>query len=1043
MRLGIFIPAVLTAVSLHGPPSRVVAIETPKAALQPLQTIWDVCVQFPNLSSTELTSAFRGNYSAGAAALVNLDTACVFLRNLSLAELAVAIEGRKNQTVLMTTPPPSWSAPALWVLPVMILAASVCVCMCEICFLKSSLATHRISAAVSEVHQDFKSSDVLGLMTSSKNFLQSTALDLHHEAKSLHRSAYSFAQDVLRRTTMTFPSEGTTSTNKLHRALSVNLHGVYGESESSYAHEGNKEIAPQVGADFWDAVEADYNARKDAPPLPAAPPPDVDVVGFWQHDFPADANDEAAKVRLFRQGPCLEVVEVKFKSMEGEMSQHKATAGVDFKLIDIVVRFEPGEKSRWVEVPLARKVHHNTRQFEVQLESVLSGNAVLGGSTVFKFKADDREGTTDVAKFARVLILRDPTLRYPGNMPTTRKSPFWLTLYYIKEVMQLRGLKYWKATLGLCYWPFHTVIVVEATRKWMIDWACDPGYINKQYQYLLILVLAAIYMLSALIVRWGDQVQTKNRGRTGVRMVHRQRLLTKLMSLDYEEQCLAEASTWFYNALQNVEVLVMDAFWQSFQLTQNLLALFLSVVFLFLLEATPQPFGKGSSGLNQASNFTPSIALLCIVPLSIYVMSRRFKSTEQYFESRMDAEEAWVETFSWASHLGRSMFSFGTRELATLEAKFNYESIRFLKRHWIARDYLNDSTWVTRWLAEIAYVSVFVYGAMKLLTYRVDKQQVYTTGDYTLALSVFLKFGTSLVKVNESLISLQKSAASIQRVVDMLNLPEHVTMRMELAARRKGFKFDEEAQASCTDHIAIYGVEFKAANFAPMQFPVDKATIVPLGRVVRVVGGGQGRAWSFMALLAGVLRPRSGMIVRPPSIWAGMSTREAAPPGWAVHEVLEMLGTPTNIAKSLAVVLGINPMMRCDQLAPGEMQAVSIARLLLRDPDIVLCDKSMTLMTDWARGRMTKLLRAWQAGGGIERILSWLLADESVISCLEAEEWVKSESDGNRHSRIFPGSQVRPRTLVITDRDLMDQWDTDVVLNLHMMLVDEDYCLEV
>ena len=51
-------------------------------------------------------------------------------------------------------------------------------------------------------------------------------------------------------------------------------------------------------------------------------------------------------------------------------------------------------------------------------------------------------------------------------------------------------------------------------------------------------------LLSVALLRWGDTLQTRNRGRTGgVRQMHRLQLLEKLMMLDHEQQWQVAEST--------------------------------------------------------------------------------------------------------------------------------------------------------------------------------------------------------------------------------------------------------------------------------------------------------------------------------------------------------------------------------------------------------------------------------------------------------------------------------------------------------------------
>merc|ERR1712048_1052149 len=72
---------------------------------------------------------------------------------------------------------------------------------------------------------------------------------------------------------------------------------------------------------------------------------------------------------------------------------------------------------------------------------------------------------------------------------------------------------------------------------------------------------------------------------------------------------------------------------------------------------------------------------------------------------------------------------------------------------------------------------------------------------------------------------------------------------------------------------------------------------------------------------------------------------------------------PAELARRLAIVLDLIPSDSINVLTRGQIQAVSLARALMRDPMVLVLVRPFALMDQLLRRRLQSMLRVWQQGG--------------------------------------------------------------------------------
>jgi len=758
---------------------------------------------------------------------------------------------------------------------------------------------------------------------------------------------------------------------------------------------------------FRAMVQTCVDRVKTAPDTPEVESPE-DRVRFERLDVAALEEKGSVDIALTRRGQLKGAVVVRVCTVQVPApATFRAERGKDFVHTDIEVRFEEGQQRQTFQVKLLRTdaCWLPTRWFYVQLTGVVSGQA-----RVFGPHSKTAKGTDAPHPTARVFILQDDA--FPANIPEKRRegehADLWFFLYFMKDRIKARGRKFWKAMAGFCYEPVHFVAVTPLVQSYLIDFAADP----RTGGYGSVIALVSVQFISTLLLRIGDFVQTTNRGRTGgVRQVAREQLLSKMLMMEHMEQHKYTGDHWFYSALVNVESMTSAGYWQVFIMVQSLLGLVLS--FLVLLWKAWHNAWKGNSAFN-GENLIPALWLLLLTPVCFGVILLRRRRAAELIEKRMDAEEEWVETFAWlASHVQQA-YTFGLQEMSRLDMMFSGQSKFFIKQHWAARDFTNDSTWVTNWLGNIAYCGVLLWIALRLYDYRDGKSEKgVTAGDALLLIQVFDKVTRYYSKLSSSFVNIQQGAVSVRKVSKLLELPEQKSFLDEL--RRPPPSVEPDA-----DHIVIQGVVFDITEdyknglgpvFAVRQISASPIRL-PLGKIIFVVGGSESRRFTVLKLIQGAIRPTRGSITMPHGESSLLLPDEhVSLPNISVKENFMLNGASEQVAVNLSMALDIDPDTTFIRLTPGHAAAQSLARHLIRDPTILAVVRPISTVTHDLRPHVLNLITLWQLGGGVwslTKLLSMRNNDEGGLITDELVADLVQRHDGgqSRRTLIISGEEV-------------------------------------
>eukprot|EP00929_Paragymnodinium_shiwhaense_P078750 TRINITY_DN40845_c0_g1_i1.p1 TRINITY_DN40845_c0_g1~~TRINITY_DN40845_c0_g1_i1.p1 ORF type:complete len:1001 (-),score=89.56 TRINITY_DN40845_c0_g1_i1:130-3132(-) len=755
----------------------------------------------------------------------------------------------------------------------------------------------------------------------------------------------------------------------------------------------HKAIHSELEELFWSKVRAAVSSGSLDPRRAS----NEDYVGFSQREFACREADSSATVVLQRSGTCQSELTLRVSAVEDDTG-FKAQSGKDFMPIEGgLVHFQPGQRDAEFEVEIRRpqQAWSPTCWFMVQVDEIVSGTAAFSGPMVTNWK--EPAGSRSKPS-ARVMILQRDAFPFSYvDGGTESMGPFSLAYAYMRDCKRHRGGKWWKTMFGMLYVPFHYVVVLSLTTKIVIDWAVDYENAGRR-TYMRIFGVSIILLISSCLLRWADVLQTQNRGRTGgIRQHHRWQILSKLLMLDHKSLCDVSGSRSFYAAIQNVDVMTMDGYWQTFVITQSVAGLIMSAI---VLVTTNWQHGKT----------VPILFLILPLPFTYAWIVKRRPEVSEALEKRMDGEYEWVETLSVVAHNARNFYSLGHREIAQLEKRYSAENAEFVTWHQRARDAVNDSTWITRWLGIVMYCVIGVYGALLLVDCKRAGNDDFQVGNYVLLLRISKGFEMYTTKINTSLVKLQRAVVSIRRVKAILDKREDVS----------DIEPQTSLNASHRQLIEMRDVRYLPPNKVhgadPMElFFMKRGTsiTVPLQRIVRIRAPTEGARTTFMALVSRVLEPTSGTIDIPMDACTIMLP--AVPFRQNQLTVVESLcdtGAPTDISEAFARVLELNPLVKVQRLAPGEVQALALAQAMLRDPAKLVLVRPLAFVARSQRRNLQFLLRVWQQGGS-ERIVQWLRGDT--------------------------GSRLRPqaRTLIVTDEDLLmpgeaaaDTPASDVILEL-------------
>eukprot|EP00931_Biecheleriopsis_adriatica_P047477 TRINITY_DN27375_c0_g1_i1.p1 TRINITY_DN27375_c0_g1~~TRINITY_DN27375_c0_g1_i1.p1 ORF type:complete len:1077 (-),score=146.60 TRINITY_DN27375_c0_g1_i1:45-2918(-) len=727
---------------------------------------------------------------------------------------------------------------------------------------------------------------------------------------------------------------------------------------------------------FWPKVDKQIAEMQTWRQLPErAWPENKDLVSFARTTFSCFRSSKTVNIFLTRSAAGVAsgrplLVDVSIEECDGG-----AKDGTDFHAENRSVSFPPGMDQVVVQVPILQQdgIWYNFRWFRARLAAVNDGEAAL---------AHPAE--------ASILVLED--VGWPANICSERRlSSAGITLlrYFIRADRLRRGEKWTKTMVAMLWLPIHTVVISTLVQKMLVDQVADM--INKDagsedviWYYWQAVLLVLIQLISVGLHRWADVVQTRQRGRTGgIRQVHRAELLHKVLYMEQSEHWEASDSHWLYSTIYDVDVLTADAYFQVFVMFQSCFALLLSLAMIIYLQRASLFSLKAFHG-----KLAPLFTLMCFMPIPfgfIGVWTRR-KLTWMVVIARKNAEMAWFKSCTWTVTHGKSLFGYTPSERTALEKRMSKQNSEFVSNHWDARDTMNDNAWLTLWSTGIGYCFILLFGIFALIdrqTYDIGHMEV---GSFYAICSIYLKVGKYSGSLSHVFVSFQKAVVSLREVAAFFNQKDQRSQRWEL---KNGMR-----QTSRDSSVAIRldaGLCFRrphdnrvGSNFAELK--LRYGCNLPLGRFIHVSSDASERVLrSFLGLTARVIHPtgpageelpRGGPSVAIPS---GLRTLmiSAVPvtldvTSLSVKQQLEFTGAPLSLCSALAEAVGLELERQTASLGPGASQVFSIIRALLLDPDVLAAYRPLSLVPLDSRPHIAKLLRIWQACGGLPAIAEFL-----------------------------------------------------------------------
>jgi hypothetical protein len=517
-------------------------------------------------------------------------------------------------------------------------------------------------------------------------------------------------------------------------------------------------------------------------------------------------------------------------------------------------------------------------------------------------------------------------------------------------------------------------------------------------------------------------------------------LLEKLMLLGYQDQWSVSGAQWFYAAVHDVDGITLDIYWNLFVCCRDMWGLVLSITSLILLTIYQQ---SNTGERFQFIQVLPVLGFSILVPISIVFIFRRTKTTARHVLLRKKGESAWMEVFSWLAHSNRIMYGFSPHELTEIEKHFKGTVNKFMKHHQAARDYMNDSTWVTYWLSHISYCLILLWGAFALYSSRVPGVHAVdmTEGEFVLLSKLFFSIGKYIGRLNLGLVNFLRGEVSLTQVESLLNIK----------GRDRFAEADKlQARNECKEHqVPSDSIEISHAKFTPDKLqgvgPFGKLSLsskvsFPLGSLVIVAGTDEAARLSFLAAIAGVISPEEGQVDVPL-----VAERVMVPPmpfslagQLTVAEAFALAGASLSDAQRLAHIFGLDPDQGSEHLPPGSMQLLAVGRALLHDPEVLVLPRPMAYVPAPTRTRIACLLRLWQGCGGVNSLLEYLRGHEETEDVMSSSDSIDIKQEISKHKPN--GHQWVPlRTLVLCEEDIPPavRSQQDTFINLDDLTSDE------
>merc|ERR1712232_268194 len=136
--------------------------------------------------------------------------------------------------------------------------------------------------------------------------------------------------------------------------------------------------------------------------------------------------------------------------------------------------------------------------------------------------------------------------------------------------------------------------------------------------------------------------------------------------------------------------------------------------------------------------------------------------------------------------------------------------------------------------------------------------------------------------------------------------------------------------------------------------------VIPLNVLVRVEGAGDCTRAAFLALAARVVKPSRGSVTSSTNGRAVMLPAiPVGAPRVSVLDAMQVATMPQQLAKRLTFALELNPLDSIDRISPGQLQALTLVRTLMRDPAVLFLMRPLALTEPRLRRRLQWLLRVW------------------------------------------------------------------------------------
>lgn len=146
-------------------------------------------------------------------------------------------------------------------------------------------------------------------------------------------------------------------------------------------------------------------------------------------------------------------------------------------------------------------------------------------------------------------------------------------------------------------------------------------------------------------------------------------------------------------------------------------------------------------------------AVFVTVPLGVVVVWWRRKLTWKTVLARKKGETKWFGSITWIISNWRQFSGLLWAERVALEKRvIQVNNKEYVPNHQCARDTMNDTSWLVRWIEGVCYCFILLFGGFALIEYEVYGIGDMTVGTYYACLRICLSVGKSLRKLAGSFV---------------------------------------------------------------------------------------------------------------------------------------------------------------------------------------------------------------------------------------------------------------------------------------------------